>query len=85
MLILVAARQVQILVRRLPRFLDESVEQDHMAFLVDIEKYACDSVLGQARPHFVDALAQWSTNGHPDWPAELSRLNVVADPLPVLG
>jgi hypothetical protein len=46
MLILVAARQVQILVRHLLRFLDESVEQDHSALFVDVEKRPSDAVLG---------------------------------------
>jgi hypothetical protein len=61
---IVALRQVQILGRCLLRFLDESMEQHHPALLVDIEKHARNSVLGQARPHFIDAIAQWFANGH---------------------
>jgi len=85
MLILVAARQVQILVRRLLRFLDESVEQDHSALLVDVKENSRDSVLSQARPHFVDAVAQWPTNGHPDWPAKLHCFDVLPNTLPIFG
>jgi len=57
MLALVAPCQLQILVRGLLRLLDESMQQDHPALLVDIEKYAGDSVLGQARPYFVNTHA----------------------------
>lgn len=83
MLILVAVRQVQIFLRRLLRFLDESMQQNHPAFLVDIKEHPRDSVLGQARPHFVDTVAQWPPNGHPYWPAELHRLDILADVLPI--
>jgi hypothetical protein len=85
MLALVAPRQLQILVRSLLCLLDESMQQDHPALLVDVEEHPRYSVLGQARPHLVDAIAYRSANGHADWPAELDGLNVLADPLPVLG
>jgi len=84
MLALVAPRQVQILVRSLLRLLDESVEQDHPASFVDIEKHSCDSVLGQARPHFIDAIAKWFANRHPDGPAELHCLDILSDALPII-
>ena len=84
MLILVAARQVQILVRRLLRFLDESVEQDHSAVFVDVKKDSRDSVLSQVRPHFIDPAAHWLENGHPNRPAELHGLNILSDALPIL-
>jgi hypothetical protein len=60
------------------------MEQNHPAFLVDIEKHPRDSVLHQARPHLVDAVAQWSANGHPKRPAKFHGLDVLADPLPIL-
>jgi hypothetical protein len=52
MLRLVTFRQVQIVLRRLSRFLDEPVKQNHPAPLVDVEKNAGDSILAQARPDF---------------------------------
>jgi len=85
MFILVVARQVQILVRRLLRFLEESVKQDHAALFVDVKKDSRDSVLSQVRPHFIDAVSQWFTNGHPNRPAELHRLDILADTLPIFG
>ena len=45
MLAFVAPCRFQILVRRLLRLLDESVQQDHPAFSIDVEKYARNSVL----------------------------------------
>jgi hypothetical protein len=57
MLAFVTPCQLQSLVRRLLRLLYESVQQDHPAFPIDVEKYARNSVLHQARPHFVNAIA----------------------------
>jgi hypothetical protein len=57
MLAFVASRQAQILGRRLLRFLDESVKQDHTASFVNVKEHASNSILAQARPHFVDAVA----------------------------
>ena len=85
MFVLVAPRQFQIVVRRLLCFLDESVEQDHPAPPVDIKKHARDSVLGQARPHFMDAVAHWPANRHPNRPAELHGLDILSDAFPVIG
>src|SRR5947209_2742804 len=81
MFVLVAPRQFQIVVRRLLCFLDESVE----APPVDIKKHARDSVLGQARPHFMDAVAHWPANRHPNRPAELHGLDILSDAFPVIG
>jgi hypothetical protein len=50
MLVLVAPRQRQIFAWCLLRFLDESMQQNHPAFPVDVEKYARDAVLTQRRP-----------------------------------
>ena len=85
MLAFVTPCQFQSLVRRLLRLLDESVQQDHPAFPIDVKKYARNSVLHQARPHFIDAVTQWSANGHSDRPAELHRLDILADTLPIFG
>jgi len=60
------------------------MEQDHAAFFIDVEKYPSNSILGQARSHFINAVSQRSANGHPDRPAELYRFNVFANPLAVL-
>ncbi len=47
MSVLVASSQLQIFGRRLPRLFDESMQQDHPAFFVDVEKHPGDAVLGQ--------------------------------------
>jgi hypothetical protein len=57
MFALVTSRQFQVPVRRPARLFDESMQQDHPAILVDIEKHARDSVLHQADPHFKKAVA----------------------------
>jgi hypothetical protein len=84
MLVFVTFRQLQVGFRRLPGFLDKSMEQNHAAPLVDIKKHPRGSVLDQAYPHFVDTAAQRPANWHPDGPAELYRLDVLPDPFPVL-
>jgi hypothetical protein len=61
------------------------VEQNHPVLLVDVEEHPCDSILRQARPHFVNAITQGLAHWHPDWPAELYCLDILADPLSVLG
>jgi hypothetical protein len=85
MFLLVAFCQLQIFVWRLLRFLDESMEQNHSTLLVYVEKHASNSVLSQARSHFIDALAERLANRHPDGPAELYSLEVLSEVLPVLG
>lgn len=85
MLALVASRKLQILYRRLLRFLNESVQQDHPASPVDIKKHPRDSVLAQFGSHLVDAIAQRPANRHTDRPAKLHRFYVLADPLSILS
>jgi hypothetical protein len=84
MLAFVPFRQFQIFARSLLSFLDESMQQNHSASLIDIEKHARDSVLNQSCPHLINAVAQRSAGRHSDRPAELDRLDVLADPLPIL-
>jgi hypothetical protein len=81
----VASRQLQIFVRRPPRFLDKSMQQHHSASLVDIKKHSRNSVLREARPNFVEALTQRPANRHPDWPPEFHRLDVFTDAFAILG
>jgi hypothetical protein len=45
MFALVSPRQFQILVRRFPRFLNESVKEDHPAFPIDVKEHARNPVL----------------------------------------
>ena len=85
MLALVAPRQFQIFVRRLARFLYESVKQNHAIFPVDVKQHPCNSVLSQTRPDFTNGLAQRLADGHSDRPAEFDGLDVFADALPVFG
>jgi len=72
-------------VRGLLRLFDESMQQDHSAFLVDIEKHSGDSVQDQVCSHFINTVAQWPGNGHPNWPAKLYCFDVLADAFPILG
>lgn len=83
MSIFVASRQIQILVRRLARFLDESVEEDHPALPVNIEKHPRDAVLRQVGPHLEETIAQGLANRHPEGPAEFHRLDIFPDALSV--
>src|SRR5690348_17414601 len=83
MLGLVAFGQVQILSRRLLRFLDESVKQNHSPSPVDVEKNTGNSTPTHARSHFIDTFAQRSANGHANGPAKLDSLDVLSDALPV--
>ena len=85
MLALVAPRQLQVLLWRLLRFLDETVEQDHSALFVDVEEHPCNSVLRQARSHFIHAIAQWLANGHADGPAELYGFDILPNSFPILA
>jgi hypothetical protein len=74
MLALVASCQLQILVWCLSRFLNESVEQNHPGSLVDAKKHPRDSILREARPHFINAVTKGFANGHSDWPANSTVL-----------
>jgi hypothetical protein len=85
MFALIASRERHIFIRRLLRFLDESVEQDHPGLLVDIEEHSCDSVLGQTRADFIDGVSQWLADRHPNRPAKLDSFDVLSDAFPVLG
>lgn len=84
MLILVLPRQLQIGVRCLLRLFDESMEQNHSASFVDIKKHPRNSILSQACPYLIDALAQGPANRHANRPAELYGFDVLSDSLPVI-
>ncbi len=84
MSILVASSQFQIFGRRLPRLFDESMQQDHPAFFVDVEKHPGDAVLGQTSSHLINAVPQWPASGHPNGPAELHGLDVLPNAFPVI-
>jgi hypothetical protein len=51
---------------------------------VDVEKHASNSVLGQARPHYIDTVAERLADRHCDRPAEFHGLDVLADAFPIL-
>jgi hypothetical protein len=82
---LVAPRQCQVIVWRLPRFLDESVQQNHPTFPVDVEQHPRNSVFRQVRPNFIQAITQGLAHRHSDRPAEFCRLNVLSNALPIFG
>jgi hypothetical protein len=75
MLGFVAFSQAQVLSRCLLRFLDKSMQQYHSASLIDVEQDAGNSVLTEARPHFIDTFAYRPANGHADRPPKLDSLN----------
>lgn len=85
MLAFIAPCEFQIAGRSLPRFLDETVEENHSALFVDIEKYPCGAALRYVCSHFVNSGTERLADRHPYRPAVLYGLDVFADPFPVLG
>jgi hypothetical protein len=61
------------------------MQQNHPAFLVDIENYPRDPVLRQFAPHFIEAVSHWPANWHPNRPAKLDSLDVFPNPLAIFG
>jgi hypothetical protein len=59
--------------------LDESVEQDHPPFLMDIEPHWRDPLVDQVRSDFVNSIAHGFTNRHPYGPSKFQRLDVFSD------
>ena len=80
----VTPRQVQVFVWCLLRLLDKSVQQNHASRLINIEKNSGNAIMGQTRPHFVDAAGERSAHRHSDWPAELDGLDILPDSFPVI-
>src|SRR5271169_3336689 len=60
------------------------MEQNHTVLTVNVEEHSSDSILSQARPHFVNSITQGPAHWHPDWPAELYCLDILANPFSVL-
>ena len=85
MFALVAARQLQIIQRRLLRFLDEAMQQNHPPFRIDVEQYPGDAALGQMRPYFANAATEGSAYWHPDRPSKFDCLDILTDELAILG
>jgi hypothetical protein len=83
--VFIPSREFQILIRRLSRLLDESMQQNHSTLRVYVKKNPGDAVLAEACADFVDGVAQWPACGHPDGPAELHSFNVFSDALSILG
>jgi len=65
--------------------LDESVEQHHPSFSINVEQYARDPIVRQIYPDLEDAVAQRAANRHSNRPAKFNRLDVFSDSLPILG
>jgi len=84
MVAFVVSGEFQVLGGGLLRLLDESVEQHHSSLLINIEKHSRDAILIQARPYFVNAIAYWSTDGHPKRPTKFNRLDILTDPLAII-
>jgi hypothetical protein len=57
MLALVASRVLQVIIRRFLSLLDETVQQNHPAPFVDVEKHSCNSALSDRRSHLADAFS----------------------------
>jgi len=82
---LVPARQLQIIQRRLLRFLDKAMQQNHPLFRINVEQYPRDAVLGEMRPYFADAATEGSAHWHTDRPSKFDCLDILTDELAVLG
>lgn len=80
MLALVPARDRQISIRSPRRLLDEAVQQNHPALLVDIEEDPCSPTLSEIGSYFVNSFAQRPADRHPDRPAEFDGHDVLPDP-----
>jgi hypothetical protein len=72
----VSSRQREILVRRLLRFLDETVQKNHLLFSVYIEQHASDTVLRKVRADLVSAIPKRPANRHAQRPAEFNGHNI---------
>src|SRR5579863_3315854 len=79
MLVLITPSEFQILMRSFLRLLHKPMEQNHPAFLVDVEKHSGNAILREARTHFVDAIAQRPAYRHANRPAEFDCLDVFAN------
>lgn len=84
MLTLVSSGDLQIVTGCLLGLLDESVQQDHPAFVIDVEKHSGDSVLRQIGSDFIDPLTERPADRHSDGPPEFNDFDVYSDALPVL-
>jgi len=84
MLAFVCSRQIQILRRSFLCFLDEPVKKNHSVAPIDVKQHSRNAILRQPRSHFINRIPERPTNGHPDGPAKLDSLDILANPLPVL-
>ena len=82
---LVPARQLQIIQRRLLRFLDKAMQQNHPPLRIDVEQYPGDAALGQMRPYFANAVTEGSAYRHPDRPSKFDCLDILTDEFAILG
>ena len=71
MLLLVAARQTQILGRSPPGLLEESVQQHHPPELVDVEQNPRNPIPREVSPDLADSTFQMPARRHPERPAVL--------------
>lgn len=76
--------QLQVCLRRLLRFFDEAVQQNHPTLHIDIKHYACDTMARQCRAYFIKSITKRTANGHSQGLAEFYRLNINPDLLTVL-
>jgi len=70
-------RELNVLLRRLLRLLDEAVHEDHVT-ITHTENHPRNPVAIEIASHFPQAMPKWSTMWTPDWPAEFYLLNVLA-------
>jgi len=76
--------QFHVFVWSLLRFLDKSMQQDHLALHTDVEKDTPDAATRKVRPHLVKPILERTAGWHSDRPAELDRLNVQSNSLSIL-
>ena len=84
MLQFIAAREIEVVSRGFPDFLDKPVQQNHPLQTIDVEKYPCGPILAQICPDFVNSIHKRPANWHTYGPSEFNRLNVFADTFSVL-
>jgi hypothetical protein len=60
------------------------MQQNHTALFIDVEKHASDSILGQARPHFIKTIRERLTYRHTYRPPKLHCLNILSDTFAII-
>ena len=82
-ILLSTPRQVEIGLWHRLRFLDQSMQKDHLT-LMRAKDHPCNSTLTEVCPDFPKPVLQGSNQRYPQRPAYLGRFDVPAYPQPIL-